>query len=110
MDILFIHSYFDEENQFVNSGLTISVVLTNLAYGRPAYQSSTYNQLFTTADNAVDGNPDPNMYHGHCSHTNDSTPGTPNWLVVDLLDRYYVKFVVLTNGGNPLCDSCCELT
>ena len=91
---------------FVNRNTCIvSVVLTNLAYGRPAYQSST-NQPFTTADKAVDGNADPNVYHGHCSHTDDSTPGSPNWLVVDLQDLYYVKFVVLTNGGNPACDVC----
>ena len=108
MFLFFIYSnvHVERTSKFVSSYLlTVSVVLTNLAYRRPAYHSSSIAP-YATADKAVDGNADPNYYHGHCLHTNDSTPGSPNWLVVDLQDLYYVKFVVLTNGGNPECSYC----
>uniref|UniRef100_A0A8B9HA57 Si:ch211-215k15.4 n=1 Tax=Astyanax mexicanus TaxID=7994 RepID=A0A8B9HA57_ASTMX len=54
------------------------------------------------AYNAIDGNTDPNYYHGSCSSTDwQQNP----WWRVDLLDEYTITSIVITNRG----DSCSEL-
>lgn len=61
-----------------------SLLLENLALGRPTAQSSTNNYNSTVhgvSDNAVDGNPDTDFGNGHCSRTNVTNP---SWWRVDL--------------------------
>jgi len=55
----------------------------NLALDKPSAQSSTYGNVHSSGvpEKAVDGNPDANFDHGHCSHTQASNP---SWWRVDL--------------------------
>ncbi|XP_066479178.1 fucolectin-like [Tiliqua scincoides] len=68
---------------------------TNLARGRPTFQSS--NSESRPPTKAVDGNCDGNMEHGSCTHTNlDTEP----WWYVDLGIRYAISAVVVKNRGD----------
>lgn len=44
--------------------------------------------------NAIDGNLDPNYFHGSCSHTHDDDGP---WWRLDMLDEYYITRVSITN-------------
>ncbi|CAH2245454.1 Hypothetical predicted protein [Pelobates cultripes] len=68
----------------------------NIALRGRATQSSVYSYL-NVAINAIDGNQDPNFYHGSCSCTNaDVSP----WWRVDLLSEYKISKIVITNRGD----------
>uniref|UniRef100_A0A3B1JE47 Si:ch211-215k15.4 n=1 Tax=Astyanax mexicanus TaxID=7994 RepID=A0A3B1JE47_ASTMX len=77
----------------------------NLALRGKATQSDLVEYPYTGhghAYNAIDGNTDPNYYHGSCSSTDwQQNP----WWRVDLLDEYTITSIVITNRG----DSCSEL-
>jgi len=81
----------------------------NLALRKPTYQSTTYNQAMipqcSSSSNAVDGNRDPDLFHCSCSHTNASSPDSPNpsWWAVDLQALTSVARVIITNRAD-----CCE--
>ena len=66
----------------------------NLARGKNTYQSSTLSEK-TIAENAVDGNRDPEYRHGSCIHTTISET-RPFW-VVDLGQIYRISYVAITN-------------
>lgn len=69
----------------------------NLALGKPTAQSSTFGigRLEGVAGKAVDGIPDTNYDHGHCSHTQSANP---SWWRVDLgLNRVPVSEVYIVN-------------
>ena len=70
----------------------------NLALGKSANQSSTYADSMTIyiASYAVDG------LIGSVTCTNDG-PGGPNWLMVDLGQKYSIGYVVITNR-----EGCCR--
>ena len=63
----------------------------NLARGKPASQSSTYQTY--DADRAVDGNRDGDFNRGSCTHT-DVGDDHPLW-VVDMQQMMIVKEVTL---------------
>jgi hypothetical protein len=65
--------------------------LVNIALGKMAVQSTTWEDL--SAELAVDGNSNPNVDHSHCSITYayDKNP----WWAVDLAAKYSVKGVKL---------------
>ncbi|XP_074844034.1 uncharacterized protein LOC142009621 [Carettochelys insculpta] len=74
----------------------------NLALGRPATQSSTYNHPTTgeaVAQRAVDGNRDGKWVQGSCSHTNLERDA---WWSVDLGSRQSVSAVIVKNR-----EDCC---
>ena len=73
------------------NGVRIMGLGENIAYKKPAYQSSTYMDL--KANNSVDG--DFNQDYKHCAH-GDKIYNVLNWLMVDLLGEYYVSEVILT--------------
>nr|XP_020660116.1 uncharacterized protein LOC110084815 [Pogona vitticeps] len=75
---------------------------SNLARGRPAFQSSLYTETpFAVAGNAVDGNCNGDFNNGRsCTHTN-LEPGP--WWYVDLGSRYVISTVVVKNRGD-----CCN--
>ncbi|XP_078249227.1 uncharacterized protein LOC110084815 [Pogona vitticeps] len=75
---------------------------SNLARGRPAFQSSLYTETpFSVAGNAVDGNCNGDFNNGRsCTHTN-LEPGP--WWYVDLGSRYVISTVVVKNRGD-----CCN--
>ncbi|KAI4891194.1 hypothetical protein NFI96_006427 [Prochilodus magdalenae] len=78
-------------------GLTAST--ENLADGAQAVQSTTYDHL-GAAQNAVDGDRNPDYLKSSCSHTNfDVNP----WWRVELPDIYNVTSVTITNRGD-----CCK--
>ena len=61
-------------------------------------QSSTKEYtLRARASNAVDGNADPVLDNGHCTHTH---AGYEPWWAVDLGARYYVLKIIITNRGD----------
>ncbi|XP_078506111.1 fucolectin-1-like [Lissotriton helveticus] len=72
----------------------------NVALRGRATQSSVYGAgkivdgYLALALNAIDGNLDPEYYHGSCSHTN--TEDGP-WWRLDMLDEYYITRVSITN-------------
>ncbi|XP_013383414.1 fucolectin-like [Lingula anatina] len=71
----------------------------NLAKGKPAYQSSTYQNRYGITDlyyasRAVDGNYNDNGNHGSCSHTD---AGQGGWWLVDLKTTARVAGVIITN-------------
>lgn len=68
----------------------------NIAVGRPAYQSTTYND--NTAGLAVDGDTSNLLGQGSCTHTEIET--SP-WWAVDLQGSYTVTTVVLYNRLFP---------
>lgn len=65
----------------------------NVAFNRPAKQSSTYKEFYASL--AVDGNNDTNVNDGRsCSHTNkDEKP----WFYVDLEVERHINKVIITN-------------
>ena len=69
--------------------------LPNIALGKKAIQSSTYEggEIKAEAELAVDGNSDSNVHHNHSSHTgsNDLNP----WWAVDFGAPYSVTRVKL---------------
>ncbi|XP_042321524.1 fucolectin-like [Sceloporus undulatus] len=89
----------DGEAQSCKPG--VQEVVPNLAKGRPAFQSSTYEYTKSlAADKAVDGNCHGHLDHvGSCTHTNgDLEP----WWYVDLGDHYAIFAVVVKNR-----EECC---
>ncbi|KAG9259558.1 hypothetical protein AMEX_G27871 [Astyanax mexicanus] len=72
----------------------------NLALRGKATQSDLVEYPYTGhghAYNAIDGNTDPNYYHGSCSSTDwQQNP----WWRVDLLDEYTMTSIVITNRGD----------
>src|ERR1044072_9227863 len=64
----------------------------SVAVGMPVAQSSTYGNL--PASNAVDGNPDGDVYQGSVSHTDY---GAQPWWRVDLGSSYSIPWVNLWN-------------
>ncbi|XP_064626172.1 uncharacterized protein LOC135486923 [Lineus longissimus] len=77
----------------------------NVARGKPASQSTTYDK--GEASKAVDGNPNPSRYQDYsCTHTRRNYP--PPWWFVDLKARHSVNSVTIINRsdgyGNRLKD------
>ncbi|KAJ8340847.1 hypothetical protein SKAU_G00331380 [Synaphobranchus kaupii] len=76
----------------------------NVALRGKATQSATFrgeHAASSQADHAIDGNRDPNFLHGSCTHTTN----IPNpWWRVDLLEKYLIASVTITNRG----DCCAE--
>ncbi|XP_072000060.1 fucolectin-like [Engystomops pustulosus] len=70
----------------------------NLAlHGRPTmssiYKDTDWGYL-GMAVNAIDGNPDTDLYHGSCFHTHrELSP----WWRVDLLESYTIHYITITN-------------
>ncbi|CAI9603280.1 unnamed protein product, partial [Staurois parvus] len=56
--------------------------------------------FYSAAINAIDGNKDPNFYHGFCSCTHN---GLSPWWRVDLLKPYKIVYITITNRGD-----CCS--
>ena len=78
---------------------------TNLALNKDVYQSSTYPNIYRlTASKVVDGNRDPDLSHGSCSHTRSEYE--PFW-IVDLGQVYRISHVVIINRGG--CIYTCTL-
>ncbi|XP_075937241.1 uncharacterized protein LOC142937972 [Anarhichas minor] len=73
----------------------------NVALRGKATQSDRFENAFSAAYNAIDGNRDANYNSGSCTHT---VQMTKPWWRVDLLDSYIVTSVVITNRG----DCCAE--
>ena len=73
------------------NGVRIMGLGENIAFQKPAYQSSTLYNL--KANNSVDG--DFNQEFNHCAH-GGKNGSVLNWLMVDLLGEYYVSEVILT--------------
>ncbi|XP_074659532.1 fucolectin-like [Tubulanus polymorphus] len=70
----------------------------NVALGRTTMQSSNYRTHWWLSSTAVDGNRDPVMGSGSCTHTNSLEPqGKPLWWKVCLGARYRVTSVILVN-------------
>ncbi|TNN39309.1 Fucolectin-4 [Liparis tanakae] len=65
----------------------------NVAPRGTASQSSTYNDY--VASRAIDGNADPDLYHGSCSHTWKA--GQPGWWRLRLPTAHRVASVSVTN-------------
>jgi hypothetical protein len=72
---------------------------TNLALGKPAYQSSTAFGM--EASRAVDGNIDGNYYSGSITQT---LAGGPQWWMVDLGDTYTIDSVIVYNRTDCCAD------
>ncbi|XP_077345105.1 fucolectin-like [Lithobates pipiens] len=76
----------------------------NFALRGRATQSTIINSVwygfYSAAINAIDGNKDPNFYHGSCSHT--AWEPSP-WWRVDLLKPYKIAYITITNRGD-----CCS--
>ncbi|KAG9283888.1 fucolectin-4-like [Astyanax mexicanus] len=76
----------------------------NLALLGKATQSTLINKgnsAFGLAYYAIDGNPNSDARDGSCSHTN---PQSNPWWRVDLLNKYKITFITITNRG----DCCAE--
>ncbi|ESN95501.1 hypothetical protein HELRODRAFT_179275 [Helobdella robusta] len=75
---------------------------TNLLLFKNATMSSSYfgynlitkSNYSLKADYLVDGNRDPNIYHGHCAHSNEQG-FAQNWMQVDMQDDRYIDYVAL---------------
>ncbi|NP_001119999.1 uncharacterized protein LOC100144955 precursor [Xenopus tropicalis] len=72
----------------------------NLAQSGDVKQSSTFGAQYT-AQKAVDGNKDTNMFQNSCSHTNNDKP---SWWQLDLKKNYNIDTIVIANRG----DCCAE--
>ncbi|CAJ1063009.1 pentraxin fusion protein-like [Xyrichtys novacula] len=75
-------------------------VTENVALRGKATQSHRYDHSFGSAYAAIDGNRDATFSAGSCTHTAQMT--NP-WWRLDLLDRYIITSIVITNRGD-----CCE--
>ncbi|XP_034554314.1 fucolectin-1-like [Notolabrus celidotus] len=73
----------------------------NVALRGKATQSHRYEHNFGDASSAIDGNPESSFSAGSCTHTVEMA--NP-WWRVDLLDRYVVTSVVITNRGDCCAD------
>lgn len=81
-----------------NQEQTPICVMSDIALGKPAKQSSTYyNDDSYTAKYAVDGKRSTDIVVGNCSHTADGD--TNPWWMVDLQTVYYIKTVRILNRG-----------
>ena len=69
----------------------------NLALGKPATQSTLYDN--GSPSKAVDGNGNNDFNAGYCTHTKDSKG---NWWQVDLEAVYDIRDVVITNRGDSV--------
>ena len=72
-----------------------------MALGKPVTQIGAwvhvrYPYVFT-ADRAVDGNTDPDVYHNHCALLDSLSPNIPCWWYVELGDVYQITKVILYN-------------
>ena len=67
------------------------MTITNVAFGKPAVQDSTFLNPNFDAGQAVDGD----RTIDHCSMTEISS--VPHWWQVDLLDTYIVFSVTIDN-------------
>ncbi|XP_063055658.1 fucolectin-like [Engraulis encrasicolus] len=83
---------------FLTSALFTGVqAAENLALYGKATQSTIVRSPWTAEGsprNAIDGNSDGNFHHGSCSHTDRQLKP---WWRVDLLKRYKITSVVITN-------------
>ena len=75
--------------------LSLVMSAENIAFGKPAFQSSTWqpSTLHYDTKKAVDGNYDQTI--SSCAHGNKEE-NILNWFMVDLLDSYYILEVILT--------------
>ncbi|XP_034553429.1 uncharacterized protein LOC117822690 [Notolabrus celidotus] len=73
----------------------------NVALRGKATQSHRYLHNFGDASSAIDGNRESTFHAGSCTHTIEMA--NP-WWRVDLLDRYTVTSVVITNRGDCCAD------
>ena len=81
----------------------LSTCTENLAAGKNTTQSSTYQGgPYGQSEKAVDGNPDTEYEHGHCSHTNENNP---SWWRVDLGSNNVPVFEVLIINRFSMNDS-----
>ncbi len=71
----------------------------NLAFEKPAKQSSNFTEGYSLAKNAVDGNLNNIMFDQSCTHTKEGH-AKPQWWQVDLQKEYLVKEIVITNRGD----------
>jgi len=67
---------------------------SNLAYNRPAYQSSIYQPYVAAL--AVDGNTDGSIYSGLVTHTSGESETNP-WWMVSLAEKSYVAYIRIYN-------------
>ncbi|CAJ1062901.1 uncharacterized protein LOC117822690 [Xyrichtys novacula] len=82
-------------------GICLAYTYQNVALRGKATQSHRYLHHFGDANSAIDGNRDSTFDAGSCTHTIEMA--NP-WWRVDLLDRYVVTSVIITNRG----DCCAE--
>lgn len=85
---IFVMPYFTD---------TTTAKARNLALSGRATQSDLLKNPWTgeaLASNAIDGNRDPDFYHGSCTST--EVQADP-WWRLDLLDTYVVKSITITN-------------
>ncbi|XP_034615489.1 uncharacterized protein LOC117871842 [Trachemys scripta elegans] len=91
------------EVEVIAQGCTPPPGAQNLALGRPATQSSTFENKETgkaVAEKAVDGKRDGKWVQGSCSHTQfDTEP----WWTVDLGSRQSVSAVIVKNREDECC-------
>nr|XP_008163409.1 uncharacterized protein LOC103305731 [Chrysemys picta bellii] len=91
------------EVEVIAQGCALSPGARNLALGRPATQSSTFENKETgkaVAGKAVDGKRDGKWAQGSCSHTQfDTEP----WWTVDLGSRQSVSAVIVKNREDECC-------
>jgi F5/8 type C domain len=71
----------------------------NIALRQRAWQSSTLWNSPYTADKAVDGNKDTNLFNQHCTHTDMNNELHP-WWAVDLGYPVFIYGVNLTNRAD----------
>ncbi|CAJ1063011.1 pentraxin fusion protein-like [Xyrichtys novacula] len=81
-------------------GICSAYTYKNVALRGKATQSHRYEHSFGSAYAAIDGNRDATFSAGSCTHTAQMT--NP-WWRLDLLDRYIITSIVITNRGD-----CCE--
>ena len=93
---------FIQLNSIFNKGTQI---LTNLALGKYAFQSSSFYEAnatkYWTAFFAVDGLNDNNSSLNRCSLTTEAG-GQPNWIGVDLGQMFSFLYVVVYSGKSSL--------
>ncbi|XP_075776062.1 uncharacterized protein LOC112547121 [Pelodiscus sinensis] len=90
------------EVEVLSQGCTPPLGAQNLALGRPATQSSMYEDSFGEglASKAVDGNREGIWERGSCSHTQRDTDP---WWTVDLGSRHSVSVVIVKNREDECC-------
>ena len=73
-----------------------------MALEKPATQIGTYVYLSNvfTADRAVDGNTDPDVFNNSCAHPDSYQQNIPCWWYVG--DVYQITRVILYNREDPL--------